>query len=293
MALDGFADPWEHLRLLSDVARNDALIGLLERHAPGARVVEIGCGTGLLSVIAARLGAERVYAVEPTPLADVARALVADNDLEGIVEVLDGAIEDLEPRPVDLAFSELLNADPFYEGVVPAMRAARRWAGERGRLAPGRLRVHAALVEAASSAREARMARREVARFGTRFGLRLDALAEGLEPDGPYRYFTSTERPVSSSGLAWDVRLGEDEPDDEVTVEVTVERAGPVAGAIVWFEATYDDDLVLANAPGGEDHWGCLVCAFADERALREGQRVRLTLALDDNEVDVVDLEAL
>src|SRR5690606_20161346 len=144
---------WEHVRLLSDRPRNDALITLLRRHAPGARVLEVGCGTGLLSCVAAKLGAARVYAVEPTPLAEEARRLVAHNGLEGVVEVLEAPIEELTPRPVDLAFSELLNADPFYEGLVPAMEAAAAWGG---RLAPRRLRVWTALVRDDSSAREHR-----------------------------------------------------------------------------------------------------------------------------------------
>ena len=57
MDLSQFADPWEQLRLLSDAPRNALLIELLRRRAPGARVLEVGCGTGLLSCAAAALGA--------------------------------------------------------------------------------------------------------------------------------------------------------------------------------------------------------------------------------------------
>ena len=55
MALEGFADPWEHVRLLSDAHRNKALLDVLGRHVPGRSVLEVGCGTGLLSLIAARV----------------------------------------------------------------------------------------------------------------------------------------------------------------------------------------------------------------------------------------------
>jgi SAM-dependent methyltransferase len=134
----GFANPWEHVRLLSDGDRNEAMLALLARRAPGARVLEVGCGAGLLSCAAARLGARHVYAVEPTPMAAIARQMVRDNGLEGVVEVLEGRVEDLEPRPVDLAFSELLNADPFVEGVLDAMDGAASWCALRGEvLSPG------------------------------------------------------------------------------------------------------------------------------------------------------------
>ena len=122
--LEGFANIWEHSRLLSDNTRNQALIDLLKRHAPGKRVLEIGCGSGLLSCIAAKLGAEHVLAIEPTAVIEVARELVARNQLTDRVRLLEGRIQDLTPQPVDFAFSELLNADPFYEDVVDVMNAA-------------------------------------------------------------------------------------------------------------------------------------------------------------------------
>ena len=133
---EGFADLWEHVRLLSDDGRTDALVRLLERHAPGRRVLEVGCGTGLLSCVAAALGAREVVAVEPTGQADLARQLVHAAGLGDRVEVVEAAIEDLSPRPMDLVFSELLNADPFAEGVVEVSRAARAWLADGGLLAP-------------------------------------------------------------------------------------------------------------------------------------------------------------
>ncbi|MEQ1505827.1 MAG: class I SAM-dependent methyltransferase [Myxococcota bacterium] len=288
MTPGGFASPWEHLRLLSDPERNRALITLLERHAPGATVAEIGCGTGLLSLVAAKLGARKVWAIEPTEMADVAAQVVRDNGLGGVIEVLTDRIEDLEPRPVDLAFSELLNADPFLEGVLPAMAAARRWVGPRGRLAPRRLRVYTALVAAPDSVREAHLARAQVDGFAARFGLRLDGLLEALATDESYRYVSADDAPVSSAGLVWDLALGDDdEPPDAVEVEVVPTGSGPVAGAVVWFEAELDDGLALTNAPGRADHWGRLVCTWGEARELRAGIPVRLEVLLDDDEVDV------
>ena len=84
MDLSGFANPWEHIRLLSDSPRNEVLIQLLAKRAPGARVLEVGCGTGLLSCIAAKLGAAEVIGVEPTPLIEVARELVKENGLNQV-----------------------------------------------------------------------------------------------------------------------------------------------------------------------------------------------------------------
>lgn len=288
MDLSGFANPWEHVRLLSDRTRNDRLVDLLVRRAPGARVVEVGCGTGLLSCIAARAGAEKVYAVEPTPLWELAASLVEANGLSDRVEVLEGRVQDLEPRPVDLAFSELLNADPFLEEVVEAMDAVRPWVVEGGMLAPHRLRVWVALVRAGGSAKEVRSAQSELNRLADRFDLDLAELRVALDPAEPYRYLSTVEDPISAPALLYDLPLGSGvQPDELVQVEVEVTEPGPCAGAIVWFEATYDDALTIGNAPGPENHWGQLVCAFGQERGVRMGERVALTVDVDDHELEV------
>jgi type I protein arginine methyltransferase len=288
MDIQGFANPWEHVRLLSDEPRNSALVELINRHAPQARVLEVGCGTGLLSCIAARVGARKVYAVEPTPLWELAAELVEHNGLGDIVEVIQGKIEDLEPRPVDFAFSELLNADPFYEGVVPVSCAARKWVVEKGLLSPRRLRVYVALVRGGGSAREVRSALREVTKTEKQFDLDLSSLREALQSDESYRYMSAVEEPVSTTALAYDLELGQPHDlEEEALITVTALEPGPVAGAMVWFEAELDEGLIMSNPPGLESHWGQLVCGWANERGVRQGEQIQLRLVVDDDEMEV------
>ncbi len=286
--LEGFANIWEHTRLLSDNPRTQAFVELMDRHAQGKRVLEIGCGTGLLSCIAARMGAERVYAVEPTRVSDVVKALVARNGLTGTVEVLEGRLEDLAPRPVDLAFSELLNADPFSEGVVGVTNEATRWVVEGGLLAPKRLRVYAALAYGTDCAREARAASHSLETFGERFALDLAPLTEALNTDASYRFMSGTQTPISDPVLLYDLALGDgNEPPAEIQVQAIAREAGVVDGVIVWFECVVDDGILLHNRPQTENHWGQLICAWATERGVREGQTVQLKGTLVANELDV------
>jgi SAM-dependent methyltransferase len=278
----GFANPWEHVRLYSDGPRNEAMIALLARRAPGARVVEVGCGAGLLACVAARLGARHVLAVEPTPLAEVAARLVAANGLGDIVEVVRARIEDLPPRPVDLAFSELLNADPFAEGLLPAMDAVATWLAPGGRVAPTRLRVWAALARAPSSAREARLARAQVRGIGARYGLAVDTVEACLETRLAYVAATGTEAPVGPPTLVWDLAVGTGARPTPVRVHLPAAEPGPVAGVLLWFAADLDEGLVLGNPPGAGGHWGQLLCAFAEETGLRAGEALTVDLRVDD-----------
>ncbi|GBG25943.1 Histone-arginine methyltransferase CARMER [Hondaea fermentalgiana] len=70
-------------------------------------VLDVGTGTGILAIFAARAGARKVYAVEASDMADCAERLVRANNLEGVVEVVKGKLEDIElPEKVDVIISE-------------------------------------------------------------------------------------------------------------------------------------------------------------------------------------------
>lgn len=286
--VERFADPWEHLRLLSDEPRNEALLSLLHRRAPGARVLEVGCGTGLWSCAAAKMGAREVWAVEPTAIAEVARELIAANGLADRVHLLEGTVEELDPRPVDLAFSELLNSDPFYEGVVEATEAAAAWVVPGGTLAPRRLRVWAQLVRSPDSAREYRDALAAVRQVGKSLDLEVGPLLEGLRSPGPYRYVTGGERLASEPVLLWDLALGTGvEPEEQVRRVVTCTDPGPIAGALLWFEAELDDGIVMTNPPGTASHWGQFVSAWPSEIGVGAGGELAIVASIEDDSVSI------
>ena len=57
--------------------------------------MDVGSGSGILAVWAAKAGARRVYAVEYTDMAKYAREVVRANGLEDVVMVIQGAVEDV------------------------------------------------------------------------------------------------------------------------------------------------------------------------------------------------------
>jgi len=83
----------------------------LEKHLrPGMRVLDVGTGSGILAIAAARLGASSVLALDIDPLAvKVARANVATNQVERLVSVEPGSWPIAEPhRTFDLLLVNIL-----------------------------------------------------------------------------------------------------------------------------------------------------------------------------------------
>ena len=115
---------------------------------PGDVVLDVGAGSGILSVFAARAGAARVYSVEATSVAVLAQELAHANRVADIVRVIQGDIADVElPEPVDVIVSEWLGGFGIDEGMlVPVITARDRWLKPGGTMIPDSVTAWVALV---------------------------------------------------------------------------------------------------------------------------------------------------
>ena len=90
-----YAELEVHRTMICDRVRTEAFRRAIESVVrPGDVVLDVGAGSGILSVFAARAGAARVYAVERTTVAVVAQELAAANGVAEIVQVIHGDVMD-------------------------------------------------------------------------------------------------------------------------------------------------------------------------------------------------------
>ncbi|XP_067866175.1 protein arginine N-methyltransferase 6-like [Heterodontus francisci] len=110
-------------------------VGLLR----GLTVLDVGAGTGILSIFCAQAGAARVYAAEASVvMAERAREVVEANGLSGRVLVLRGRVEEARlPERVDAIVSEWMGYGLMYESMLRSVLHARdRWLKPGGLLFP-------------------------------------------------------------------------------------------------------------------------------------------------------------
>lgn len=120
-----FADALNHVAMLADGARVDAYRTAIQRNVRGKTVLELGCGTGLLSLLCAQYGARSVVAVEESSIADVAAAHFAGH--EDVITLVRRSSRDVTLRePVEVIVHELIGGDPLAEGLLPSICDARR-----------------------------------------------------------------------------------------------------------------------------------------------------------------------
>ncbi|KAG8860892.1 hypothetical protein FRB96_003627 [Tulasnella sp. 330] len=95
-----------------------------------AVVMDVGCGTGILSLFAARAGARRVFAVDASNVVEKARQNVKENNFENIITVIRAKVEDLDGLPdgvpyVDVIISEWMGYCCIYESMLDSVLIAR------------------------------------------------------------------------------------------------------------------------------------------------------------------------
>lgn len=242
-----------HRGLLDDPWRMDAFDRALRALVrPGDVVLDLGCGTGVLALLAARRGAARVHAVESTPVAGLATALARRNGLADRVHVHRADALSLSPvEPVDLIVSDFLGRFVVDDGMLPVVAAAGRWLAPGGRFCPSRVVLRLAPVA----------------------DVRLRAIDLFHEP---YRGFDLTPALPYALNYAYHAQLAPEAvlapPVDYHTLTLPfpdgapprfdcrcvfrAARAGLLRGLAGWFEATLAPDVVLDTGPGHETHWG-------------------------------------
>jgi len=113
-------------------------------------VLDVGCGTGILSMFAAKSGAKKVYGIEMSNIVEHAKKIVATNNLDNVVEIIQGKVEEvsLPVEKVDIIISEWMGYCLFYESMLDTVLYARdKWLAPNGMLFPDRATLFVSAIE--------------------------------------------------------------------------------------------------------------------------------------------------
>ncbi|KAE7998834.1 hypothetical protein FH972_003336 [Carpinus fangiana] len=141
-----YAFLYHQKEMLSDRVRMDAYFNAIfqnKHHFQGKAVLDVGTGSGILAIWSAQAGARKVYAVEATKMSEHARALVKANNMEDVVEVIEGSMEEVTlPEKVDVIISEWMGYFLLRESMFDSVICARdRWLKPTGSMYPSHARM--------------------------------------------------------------------------------------------------------------------------------------------------------
>ena len=110
-------------------------------------VMDIGCGTGILSLFAADAGAKKVYAIEASNISLIAREIVKQNNLQNVIEVFSCQVEDFflpNSEKVDVIISEWMGFYLLHESMLDSVISARdKFLKDSGTMFPSTASIYA------------------------------------------------------------------------------------------------------------------------------------------------------
>jgi len=152
---DAYADFRIHEDMLKDEIRTLAYQNAVYQNAHLFKdkiVLDVGSGTGILSMFAAKAGAKRVIGIEFSSMAQQSKLMVKDNNLDKIITIVQGKVEDIELpdgiEKVDVIISEWIGFCLFQESMLNTVLFARdKWLSKEGVLFPDKATLYVCGIE--------------------------------------------------------------------------------------------------------------------------------------------------
>lgn len=142
-----------HEEMLKDTVRTNTYKNAImqSKHVfKGKVVLDVGCGTGILSMFAAKAGAKHVYGVDSSSMLTHAREIVRANGLESQITLIQGKMEEIElpVEKVDIIISEWMGYFLLYESMLDTVLYARdKYLVEGGAMFPDRAVLYVGAIE--------------------------------------------------------------------------------------------------------------------------------------------------
>lgn len=266
----------EHASYLSDKNKLDGYLRALSLLLSGGDkvVLDLGAGTGILGLLAARAGARLVYAVDSGsilgPAADVAnRSGLADR----VVHVRGRSTEIDLPEPVDVAVCDQIGGFVYDAGVLEYFAdVRRRLLAADGVLMPAGFRLFLAAASCGRVRDQVELWRSSPA------GFEFDHFAD-LAVNTEHRVEGNEVRMLSPG-----VEVARIESDHTGPIngagEVVIDVAGQCDGLVGFFEAEMGGEVTLTNHPSSSDRMNrwCNFYPFSTGVDVEVGQKVSVQI---------------
>jgi len=269
-----------HHSMVTDRVRSEAFLkAIVNTVKPGDVVIDLGTGTGLLSLFALTAGARKVYAIEQEVIVEIAKQVAQVNGVSDQIEFVVGKSTDIElPELADVLITETIGNAGFDEGILTWMADARsRLLKPDARLIPNQLNLICSLLELPRDYDE------------------INKLSSPL-----YTFDVSPLRDLVNNRVAWDEVSPVSVVSEPLVVMeadlytaptslagtclLTARRDVTVHAVGVWFDATLSAGVKLTNRPRSTaPSWDQGVFMLEKPIELNAGHQARVGVEVSDD----------
>jgi SAM-dependent methyltransferase len=242
----------EHRQYLEDTHRLDAFRRAIDATVrPGDVVIDLGCGTGILGLMACRAGASRVYAIDDGGMIDIARHVAVANGYgDRVVHIQGNSMRVTLPEQAHVIVSDQIGRLGFEAGVVEYFGdAARRFLRPGGRLIPAGVTTWLAPIEAPALTAVVDFWRSAPGDFD------FSPVSDGAANTG-YPATLAVDQNLAAAAPVLQFECGKDASAAKGAASFAVTRPGVLSGLGGWFVADLAPGITMTNGPGARDQIG-------------------------------------
>lgn len=280
-----------HFTMLNDSERNEAYDAAIRRAVkPGDIVLDIGSGSGLLAMMAARAGAAHVYSCEAVPIiAKKARQIVAANGLSDQITILSKLSFNMKigtdmPKKANVLISEIVDGVLVGEGILPTLNHALSELVEPdAAILPASGRLFLTVIESEEVYLDERAS--------TASGFDVSAFNEftlhGTSLIGSTRGNAFRELGPVIEAFNFDFTKPGFKPEEH-QICLPVDQDGTVHGVLIWFDMALDSEVMIDNHPKRDNqHWGFFVKLLDKPIKKSSGEDLGIIISHDMTAIDV------
>lgn len=283
--------PYWHFEMLADVDRNDAYQKAIEKKVNSDSIIlDIGTGSGLLSMMAARAGAQQITACEMHQrLAATAKEIVKINGFENTIKILAKKsnlvkIGEEMPSKANLIISEILDVGALGEGVLPSIRhAVQNLATPNVQLIPSAVNLYGQLIEIPSRSLVAPI--RKISGFDLspfeKYRISDEYLKVNLKGE-KYKSLSPVIPLLNIDFYNLPPVYSKEQPN-QIPLTIPVSESGVAQAFVFWFDLFLDDEIVVSSKVNGKlEHWGQALFCFPNPSKVEKGEELVITMLQSD-----------
>lgn len=294
---DSYAHFGIHEEMLKDEVRTFSYRDAMYKNKhllKGKTVLDVGCGTGILSMFAAKAGAAKVIGIEMSNIAVQAKKIVAANKLDDVVTIIQGKVEEVElpVEKVDVIISEWMGYCLLYESMLDTVLYARdKWLVQDGLLLPDRATLYITAIEDFEYKDE------KIDWWESVYGFDMSCIKEVAIREGLVDEVKDTQV-VTDSCLIKDIDLYTVTKEDLAKTSpfsLNINRNDTIHAFTIYFDIEFSkcqNKISFSTAPDAEyTHWKQTTFYVDEGFTVREGEQLSGTFAMKPNERNPRDLD--
>ncbi|XP_043100922.1 protein arginine N-methyltransferase 3 isoform X3 [Puntigrus tetrazona] len=282
-----------HEEMLKDKVRTESYRDFMYRNMDVFKdkvVLDVGCGTGILSMFAAKAGARKVIAVDQSEIIYQAMDIVRSNKLEDTITLIKGRIEeiDLPVEKVDIIISEWMGYFLLFESMLDSVLYARdRYLAEDGLVYPDICNISLAAVGDTQKHSE------RIAFWDDVYGFKMTCMKKAVTPEAVVEVL-KPETVISEPAVIKTIDCGSVAVSElEFCVDFSLKiTASTFCTAIVgyfdiFFDKSCGNKVMFSTAPDcTKTHWKQTVFLLESPIPVKTGEELPGQIAVHKNRKD-------